>query len=53
MGDLIRRKACAQPALEMWQQYTPAPTDHAAIERHGVLVDDARVIPAGADMPIP
>ena len=53
MGDLIRRKACAQPALEMWQQYTPAPTDHPAIMQHGVLVDDARVIPAGTDMPFP
>jgi uncharacterized protein (DUF927 family) len=47
------RKASPQPALELWQQYTPAPNDHAAIERHGVLVDDARVIPAGADMPFP
>jgi len=45
------RTACAQPALEMWQQYTPAPIDHPAIMQHGVLVDDARVIPAGADMP--
>ncbi|TXI80661.1 MAG: hypothetical protein E6Q39_02265, partial [Crocinitomicaceae bacterium] len=47
------RTACAQPALELWQQYTPAPIDHPAIEQHGVLVDDARVIPAGADMPFP
>lgn len=47
------RKASPQPALELWQQYTPAPTDHPAIVQHGVLVDDARVIPAGADMPFP
>lgn len=47
------RKASPQPALELWQQYTPAPIDHPAIEQHGVLVDDARVIPAGADMPFP
>jgi putative DNA primase/helicase len=47
------RTACAQPALELWQQYTPAPIDHPAIERHGVLVDDARVSPVDADMPFP
>ena len=45
------RTACAQTALEMWQQYTPAPIEHPAFEQHGVLVDDARVIPASANMP--
>jgi hypothetical protein len=51
--EQAKRKASPQPALELWQQYTPAPTDHPAIVQHGVLVDDARVIPAGADMPFP
>lgn len=54
MGDLIRQtRVIAQPALEMWQQYTPAPIEHPAFEQHGVLVDDARVIPAGVNMPFP
>jgi uncharacterized protein (DUF927 family) len=48
------RKACAQPALELWQQYTPAPTDHAAIERHSLLHDAhlVRTIPEGAQTPV-
>jgi len=37
MGDLIRRKACAQPALELWQQYTPAPIDHPAIVHQSMI----------------
>ena len=54
MGDLIRLDS-PQPALELWQQYTPAPTDHPAIMRYGVFSDAhlARIIPAGADMPFP